>query len=329
MMNYSRYFLNNAFHKGLPSRKEGKSTKDPVFMSSRRRFLQNSAASLTTAFIPVLTVNSTIKQDHQPGISLNNNPLKIGLMTYLFGMNWDINTVIKNCSEAGFQSVELRTTHAHGVEVTLSSNQRAEIKKRFEDSPLESISLASEFEYHSPDPQELRKNIEGTKEYIILARDVGATGIRVFPNAFPESVPKEKTMEQIGKALAEVGDYAHNFGVEIRVCVHGEGTSSVPIIKRIIDFSQSPYVFVNWNCNPSDSADKGLKYNFDLIRDRIKGVHMHELHDPTYPYRHFFKLLSDSGYKGYCNAEIARVSCEPVEYMKCYKGLFLALQNAI
>lgn len=136
-------------------------------------------------------------------------------------------------------------------------------------------------------------------------------------------------MEQIGKALAEVGNYANDYGVEIRVCVHGQGTSFVPVIKKIIDYSQSPFVFVNWNCNLSDSEGEGFVYNFNSVKDRIRGVHMHDLHDPDYPYRLFFKLLAESGYKGYCNAEIGRVSCEPVEYMKCYKGLFLALQNAI
>ena len=250
-------------------------------------------------------------------------------MTYLLGRDWDIETIIKNCTEAGFQSAELRTTHAHGVEVSMNTAQRAEVKKRFKDSPLETISLASAFQYHSPDPAGLRKNIEGTKDYILLARDVGATGIRVFPNAFPEGVPREKTMEQIGKALAGVGDYAGNYGIEIRVCVHGQGTNSVPVIKKIIDYSGSPNVYVNWNCDASDPEGEGLVYNFNSVKDRIKGVHMHDLHDPTYPYRLLFDLLAGSGYKGYCNAEIGRVSCEPVEYMKCYRGLFLALQNAI
>jgi sugar phosphate isomerase/epimerase len=267
------------------------------------------------------------KQDTTP--KLNKNPLKIGLMTYLLGSKWDIETIIKNCTEAGFQSVELRTTHAHGVEVSLNPSQRAEVKKRFKDSPLETISLASAFQYHSPDPSELKKNIEGTKEYVLLAKDVGATGFRVFPNAFTEGVSREKTMEQIGRALADVGTFANNHGVEIRVCVHGQGTNSVAVIKKIIDYSGSPYVYVNWNCEALDSAGEGLEYNFNSVKDRIKGVHMHDLHDPSYPYRHFFKLLSDSGFKGYCNAEVSRVSCEPVEFMKCYKGLFLALQNVI
>ena len=291
--------------------------------------MQASAAAGTAAIIPAFSFHPVKEELQNTSLTLNKNPLKIGLMTYLLGSEWDIETIIKNCTETGFQSVELRTTHAHGVEVTLTSSQRAEVKKRFKDSPLETISLASAFQYHSPDPAELKKNIEGTKEYVLLARDVGATGFRVFPNAFPEGVAKDKTMEQIGKALAEVGTYANNYGVEIRVCVHGQGTNSVAVIKKIIDYSQSPYVYVNWNCEASDSAGEGLEYNFNSIKDRIKGVHMHDLHDPAYPYRHFLKLLADSGFKGYCNAEIGRVSCEPVEYMKCYKGLFLALQNAI
>jgi sugar phosphate isomerase/epimerase len=295
---------------------------------SRRRFLQTSALTATAALVPGSILASDL-QNMKSTVIPNKNPLKVGLMTYLLGRDWDIETIIKNCTETGFLSVELRTTHKHGVEVTLTPAERIKVKKRFEDSALETISLASAFQYHLPDQEQLRKNIEGTKEYILLAKDVGATGIRVFPNAFPEGVAKEKTMEQIGKALAEVGQFGHNSGVEVRVCVHGSGTNSVPVIKKIIDYSQSPYVYVNWNCDPSDAQGEGFEYNFNSVKDRIKGVHLHELWDQDYPYRLFFRLLSESGYKGYCNAEIGRVSCEPVEFMKCYRGLFLALQNVI
>jgi sugar phosphate isomerase/epimerase len=297
--------------------------------SSRRKFLQTSAMAGAAAVIPAGAFTTGTEQKQDSNIILNKNPLKIGLMTYLLGSKWDIETIIKNCTATGFQSVELRTTHAHGVEVSLTPAERATVKKRFKDSPLETISLASAFQYHSPDAAELKKNIDGTKEYILLARDVGATGIRVFPNAFPEGADREKTMQQIGKALAEVGKYGSDNGVEIRVCVHGSGTNSVQVIKKIIDYSQSPFVYVNWNCDSSDSGGEGLVYNFNSVKDRLRGVHMHDLHDPAYPYRHLFRLLAENGFRGYCNAEVGRVSCEPVEFMKCYKGLFLALQNAI
>ena len=100
----------------------------------------------------------------KPGPDRKSPPLKLGLMTYTLGQNWDIDTIIKNCSETGWVHAELRTTHKHGVEVSLNKQERAEVKRRFEESPLEAISLASAFRYDSPDPAELKQNIEGTKE---------------------------------------------------------------------------------------------------------------------------------------------------------------------
>ena len=293
---------------------------------SRRNFIQTAALSGAAITIPgSLSASSPVSRGNS--FKLNENPLKLGLMTYTMAKTWDIDTIIKNLSEAGFQSVELRTTHGHGIEVSTGKQERQEIKKKFEDSPLEAISMASAFKYHYTDPAELKKNIEGTKEYTLLARDIGAIGFRVFPNELPKDVPVEQTLEQIGKALAEVGEFAYNEGVEIRVCVHGKGTAYVPIIKKIIDYSGSPHVYVNWNCTASDTEGEGLEYNFNLIKDRIKSLHTHELWD-EYPYRHLFRLLSENNFTGYCNAEIS-VNDDPVRFLKYYRGLFLALQDAI
>ena len=53
--------------------------------------------------------------------------MKLGMVTYMWGAEWDLPTLIKNCADAGFEGVELRSTHKHGVEVTLSKEQRAEV----------------------------------------------------------------------------------------------------------------------------------------------------------------------------------------------------------
>jgi sugar phosphate isomerase/epimerase len=291
---------------------------------ARRRFIQTAligTAAMATG-IPKISAAAS-----RPGAEEAMPPLKLGLMTYNLGRDWDIETIIKNCSETGWVHAELRTTHKHGVEISLSKKERAEVRKRFEDSPLEAISLASAFQYHYTDQALVKEHIEGTKEYLDLAHDVGAIGIRVFPNAFPEGASKEKTMEQIGKALAEVGEYGHRLGVDVRVCVHGNGTDNVPVIGKILDYSGSDHVFVNWNCAPSDTEGEGLEKNFNMVKDRIRGVHMHELHS-DYPYRAFLKLLRESGYRGYCNAEISE-SCEPLRIMHMYRTLFFAFQNQI
>ncbi len=259
----------------------------------------------------------------------SSQPLKLGLMTYNLAQNWDIDTIIKNCTETGFEHVELRTTHAHGVEVTLTKAQRQDVRKRFEDAGIR-LSLASAFAYHHPDADELRKSIEGTKEYTLLAHDIGALGIRVFPNALlvDQGIPEERTLRQIGRAVKEAGEFAHGYGVQIRLAVHGRGTNVVGKVKKMIDCADSPHVYVNWNCDPNDTKGPGFDANFNSVKDRIGNVHLHELWDEQYPYRQFFRLLRRSGYQGYCDAEIP-ASCEPIRLMKYYRALFLAYQNVI
>jgi len=293
----------------------------------RADFIRNSVITAAASVVPA-TLMAEKNPEQKESFTINRNPLKIGVMTYTIAKDWDIETIIKNLTEANYQTVELRTTHAHKVEVDISTSQRAEVKKRFKDSSLESISLASGFQYHSPDSVELKKNIEGTKEYIKLAKDIGATGIRVFGNALPDGVSEDTTEKQIGKALAEVGEFGYNNGIEVRICVHGTKTNRPSVIKRIIDNSQSPHVWVNWNCNPEDTEEGGFEANFNLLKDRIRGVHMHELWMADYPYRHLFRLLSANGYKGYCNAEIDG-NPDPVRFLKYYRALFLAYQDAI
>ena len=54
--------------------------------------------------------------------------MHMGLVTYNLAADWDIATIIKNCEATKFEGVELRTTHAHKVEVNLSKEERKDVK---------------------------------------------------------------------------------------------------------------------------------------------------------------------------------------------------------
>jgi sugar phosphate isomerase/epimerase len=241
------------------------------------------------------------------------------------GKDWDVDTIIKNLTAVKWEHAELRTTHAHGVEVSLSKAQRVAVRRKFEDAGLK-LSLASAFSYHWEDPVQVRENIEGTKEYTLLARDIGARGIRVFPNAVltDKGIPEEKTLEQIGRAVAKAGEFAADHGVEIRLANHGRGTNRIARIRKILDYADSPHVYVNWNCDRTDVEEPGLEANFNSVKDRIRNIHLHDLTSETYPYRKLFSLLRAAGYSGYCDAEVPP-SCEPLTFMRYYRALFLAL----
>lgn len=291
--------------------------------TTRRSFLSTTAASAASLAAFALTPQRAPAKE-----APTTQPLRLGLMTYNLARDWDLDTVIKNCTETGFEHVELRTTHAHGVEVSLSKPERATVRQRFEQAGLK-LSLASGFAYHWNDPAKLRENIEGTKQYTLLAQDLGALGIRVFPNALlaDQGIPEEKTIDQIARAAAEVSTFAADHGVEIRLANHGRGTNRVTVIKRILDAADCPHVHMNWNCDRTDVEEPGFDANFNSVKDRIRNIHLHDLSDPNYPYRKLFALLRQHGYQGYCDAEV-EASTEPIRFMKYYRALFLALQNA-
>jgi len=253
--------------------------------------------------------------------------MKLGMVTYLLGKDWDVPTIIKNCAATGFEGAELRSTHAHGVEDDLNDAQRNHVRKQFEDSPVELVGLGSAFEFHSPDADELRRNIEGTKRYVKLAHDVGGSGVKVRPNGFPRGVSAERTLQQIGKSLRQCGQFAEGYGIDIRLEVHGPVTSELPHIQRMIEIADHPNVVVCWNSNPTDLTGDGLEGNFRRVRDKIGMVHIHDLYDEKYPYRKLFALLERAGYEGYCLAECP-ASNDPLRVMHYYRALFDAYQNA-
>jgi len=255
--------------------------------------------------------------------------MKLGLVTYNLAKDWDVPTLIAMCEKTGFEGVELRTTHAHGVEVTLSAAQRAEVRKRFADSAVALAGLGSAFEYDAIDPAVVRQNIEGTKEYVQLAADVGAPGVKVRPNRLhaKEGVPREKTLGQIGLALRECAAFAADFGVEVRLEIHGHDTCQVPNIRAILDAADHPNVFACWNSNLEDRDERGsIDASYALVRDKIRLVHINELADERYPWRRLFALLAADGYQGFTLAEIGQPSSEPERFMRYYRALWLAYQ---
>jgi sugar phosphate isomerase/epimerase len=269
-----------------------------MYATTRREFLvQTSAAAAVVAAHPWSRLAAS-QLPAAPATRREAN-LAFGLVTYLWGADWDLPTLLSNCAQAGMLGVELRTTHAHGVEPTLNDAQRAEVRKRFADSGVTNVGIGSNERFDSPDPEMLKKAIAATKDFIRLSHDVGGSGVKVKPDRFHESVPREKTIEQIGRALNDVADYGAGFGQQIRLEVHGQ-CSELPTIKAILDVASNPNVAICWNSNAEDLKGQGLEYNYKLVYNRFGDTcHVHELNDPKYPYAQLFQLLVQSGYNGW------------------------------
>ncbi|MBL8232206.1 MAG: sugar phosphate isomerase/epimerase [Bryobacterales bacterium] len=249
----------------------------------------------------------------------------LGAVTYNILKDWDLETVITNLEQAGFEAVELRTEHKHGVEVTATPEERKKIVDRFTKSKIRLLSYGSTCEFHSADEAVRRKHIEMAKKWVDLAHDTGAWGVKVRPNGIAKELGPEKTIEVIGASLREVGEYAARMGVEIWMEVHGRETQNPPVSAAIMKATKHASVGLCWNSNPTDLVNGSVKQSFDLLRPWIKNVHINELAGP-YPYRELFSLLRASKYDRYLLCE-AQESKEPVRFLRWYRALFTELNR--
>ena len=172
---------------------------DRQFSRSRRRFLGSIAATTVMARPWPAAAHGAIRGAGESAAG----HLKVGAVTYNIAKDWNVDTIIRNFTAAGIEAVELRTTHAHGVEIALPPAARREVKARFEASPVRLASLGTTCEYHAADPAVVARQVDETKAWLQLARDVGAASIKVRPNGLRKDVTEEQSLEQIGRALAE------------------------------------------------------------------------------------------------------------------------------
>jgi sugar phosphate isomerase/epimerase len=279
-------------------------------------------------FLTTLLGASAASLVHAQQLSFKGENIRFGLVTYMWGADLDLPRLIVALEKAGIGGVELRVDQAHAVSPALTAPQRAEVRKRFEDSPVQLIGMGTNFEFHANDPAVVKKNIEGAKEYVKLSHDLGGSGVKVKPNALVKGVEPEKTLEQIGKALSELGDYSNGFGQEIRLEVHGKETSKLDHILTIMKAADRENVRVCWNSNAEDLAGEGIETNFAKVRDYLgQTTHIRGATVSGYPWDTLAKLLVDADYDGWVCLEAhgKRPDGDPGEVLAAQREAFMKL----
>lgn len=284
---------------------------------TRRRFLQGSAALGALAAGAGARPAEAVAEEAAPA----RPRIRLGLVTYMVGAKMDLPTLIDACEKSGMEGVELRTTHAHGVEPTMDAAARAAVKERFAKTSVRLYALGSACEFHSPDPAVVRKNIEATRGFVQLAADLGAWGVKVRPNGLPKEVPEDPTLRQIGAACRECGEFAREKGVVLFVECHGAGTARPDRMARIMQYCDHPSVGLGWNCNDGETQDGSLRAYFDLCKPWIRHVHIQDLSEKRYPWQELFDLLKAMRYDGFTMIETTARG-DPIEFLRDQRRLW-------
>jgi sugar phosphate isomerase/epimerase len=288
---------------------------------SRRHFLQSAGAA--AAGLAAGPVAAKPAPAARPAVRY-----RLGIVTYNIAATWDIPTILRVCRNVGLGAVELRTTHRHGVEPTLSADERRDVRNRFRDAGVTLWGCGTVCEFQSPDQAVVRRNIETCQRFVQLVADIGGRGVKVRPNALPADVPVARTLEQIGRSLVPCGRAAADGGVEIWVEVHGTGTAHPPHIRTIMEHCNHASVGLTWNSNPTDVRDGSVAEYFRLLQRWVRSCHINELHS-GYPYRELFRLLREANYDRVTLAEIAGMPdvASGERLMRYYKALWTELTS--
>jgi sugar phosphate isomerase/epimerase len=291
---------------------------------TRRGFLASTTAATAAGLCPGAVNGGQAQAENAPPLRY-----RLGIVTYNIAANWDVPTILRVCRNVGLAAVELRTSHRHDVEPTLSEQARKDVRSRFSDAGIEIWGCGTVCEFHSTDKQVVQQNIETCRRFVRLVADLGGKGVKVRPNGLPRGAPVERTLEQIGHALAECGRAAQDANVEIWLEVHGTGTAEPRHIRTIMEHCKHPRVGVTWNSNATDVTNGSVSQSFKMLQPWIKSCHINELHS-GYPYRELFRLLRQSGYDRVTLAEIEGMPDERsgTRLMRYYKALWTELARA-
>ena len=251
----------------------------------------------------------------------------LGAVTYNTLKDYDVETIIRVLEGAGFDGVELRTGHKHHVEPSIGREERARVRRRFEQSKIRLVSYGTTCRFQSPVVAERNAQLEIAKQFVDLAHDTGALGIKIQPMGFPDNVSQELTIQNFGESLHRLGVYGAERNVEIWMEVHGKGTSEPTVAAAIVKAAAHNNVGVCWNSNPTDISDGSIRASFTLLQPWIRSVHIHELSDAAYPWHELFTLLKEAKYDRYTFAEVPE-SLEPERYLRGYAALWRELNRS-
>ncbi len=283
----------------------------------RRQFLANTGAASAAG---TLDLRAASKAAAGPRFHL-------GAVTYNTLKDFDVDTIIRILQDVHFEGVELRTGHKHGVEPSIGAEERQRVRRKFEQSRVRLVSYGTTCRFQSPDAAERDRQLSVAKQFVDLAHDTGAMGIKIQPMGFPDGVPIPTTIQNFGNSLHQLGDYGASKGVEIWVEVHGRGTSDPPKTAAIIKAADHQNVGVCWNSNDTDIVNGSVKPSFDLLKPWIRSVHINELANENYPWRELFTLLREANYDRYTFAEVAE-SKDPERFLRWYRALWMELNRA-
>ena len=236
-----------------------------------------------------------------------------------------LNEVLEMARQYGYDGIEPRSGHNHGVDIDADAAQRAAIRETFANSDIALCCIATSCRY--ADPETAPDYLEQTRQYIDLAGELGCPRLRVFGGQFPDGDSREDATARVAEALRSVADQARQNNVIICLETHDSWTdpSHVAEIMQRVDH---PAIAVNWDVmHPQRVSGWSMDDAYHTLKPWIQHVHVHDgtvyddgtrkllpIGEGDHDHRRVIELLQADGYDGYISGEWINW-CPPEEHL--------------
>jgi sugar phosphate isomerase/epimerase len=248
--------------------------------------------------------------------------MHLGLMAYQLAKEWDAETTAKMCREGHMESFEFFADpeYKQNVSLDMPASEAKKIRKIFADNSINVAGLAITERYDWPNIAQVKEAVARTKQYVLLAVDIGAPRLRVLGDQFHATEPKAWTISRVANALTELVHYSAGLGVDMAFEMHNgfaNWEDALEVVKRV----NHPRCYLVHNSQPANTPPEEFDRIFDIIRPHIGHVHLHDLLDPKFPYKKFLRRLRDTNYEGTCSLELDP-SQDPIRVLHLTHAVF-------
>lgn len=166
--------------------------------------------------------------------------------------DWSWDRILDQGPALGYDGVEIRllerdTDLLARPEFTPSSLDRR--RHELQQARFRVCGLASSVRFDSPDPVERATQVEIGRGYLRLARELGASFVRVFGDVLPptdEPQRRAATLTGIAEGLQRLGEAADPLGVDVLIETHGDFVDSLRM-REVLELVASPRVGALWD----------------------------------------------------------------------------------
>ncbi len=248
--------------------------------------------------------------------------MHLGLMAYQLAKEWDAETTARMCKEGKMESFEFfaHPDYKQKISLDMPASEAKKIRKSFGDNGVAIAGLAITERYDWPNIAQVKEAVARTKQYVLLAVDMGAPRLRVLGDQLHPTEPKAWTISRVSNALTELVHYSAGLGVDMAFEMHNgfaNWDDAVEVVKRV----NHPRCYLVHNSQPQNTPPEDFDRVFEIIRPYIGHVHLHDLLDAKFPYKKFLRKLRDSNYEGTCSLEL-NPSADPIRVLHLTRAVF-------